>query len=137
MRQRVREWQRCRAWMKRVLGCPWPRSCQDLLDYVDDRVAEPCCRTRLREFAACLTFIEAAAEVEEISRYSQHPGFINFMEVRQLDFASGIPGAEREKRKASEGRSRRRAEAAKRKETVAAAKSAAHVEQVGARAPEA
>ena len=39
-----------------------------------------------------------------------------------------------EKRKASEGRSRRRAEAAKRKEAVAAATSAAHVEQVGAHA---
>ena len=60
MRQRTREWMRCRAWLMRVFAVVWPAVLQQVLDCVAARAEEPCKRSFFRAFQCSLAFIEAA-----------------------------------------------------------------------------
>ena len=58
IRKRVREWRNLRAFSLGLDGCPWPKHVGVVLDYLQDRIAEPCGGTVPEEVLEALAFME-------------------------------------------------------------------------------
>ena len=87
IRQRVREWLRFRQWLASAHGVMHPVCAQQVRDYVEVRLAEPCTRGVILEFQKALNFIEMAGEVREVDRLSRDPGLLNFFEEVAMEAA--------------------------------------------------
>ena len=60
IRQRIREWRKLRAFCFGVVELAWPPNLGIVLDYLQERVAEPCARTVPESVLAAINFMEKA-----------------------------------------------------------------------------
>ena len=64
IRKRVREWKKVRAFSMSLCGEPWPADLNIIMDYIRERLAEPCARTVPHAILEALLFMEKAGGVE-------------------------------------------------------------------------
>eukprot|EP00435_Cladocopium_sp_Y103_P023724 s2642_g5.t1 len=70
IKQRIREWRKLRAFCLGVAEVAWPPHLGIVLDYLQERVAEPCARTVPEYVPAALNFMERAGGVSVNDRFS-------------------------------------------------------------------
>ena len=63
IRKRIREWRKVRAFALGVAGVPWPPHIGLVLDYMQERLDEPCARTVPISILSALGFMEKAGGV--------------------------------------------------------------------------
>ena len=67
----LRTWQRWRRWCLRVYQCPWPREIQHVLDYLHERVDEPCGPSIPDALLRTLAWMEKAAGLRGAAALSE------------------------------------------------------------------
>ena len=68
--KKVVTWRKAREWFLAAVGSPWPRSTEDMLEYLEARAAEPCAKSVLRTVLGALSFLERGGGVPERSQIS-------------------------------------------------------------------
>ena len=73
IRKRVREWKKLRAFALGACGQAWPTKIEIVLDYLHERVGEPCARSVPEAILASLVFMEKAGCVASADKLSILP----------------------------------------------------------------
>ena len=73
IRRRVTDWRPARAYFLAEFGTPWPKSLEQVLDYIKVRADEPCHRTTLNSFHGALAFLERGGGVPLERQLSKSP----------------------------------------------------------------
>ena len=88
---RVREWRKLRAYSLGVAGIAWPPNLGIVLEYIQERVAEPCARTVPHSVLAAFSFMEKAGGVAVRDRVSGEQVLRNFVDQSTMDLEGGAP----------------------------------------------
>ena len=70
LRNRVRSWNRYRAWLVSYAGRVWPSSLADLVNYVEESISSGCSLSLHDELQASLVLLERTGRVPEGSQLS-------------------------------------------------------------------
>ena len=100
LRERTRTWLHARKWFLLEYGIPYPADVCHILHYLRDKFDGHCPRTFFESFRNALRFVEAAAELDESRRLSNHPAIQNSLEEYSLRVSNSTPLADRERRHA-------------------------------------
>ena len=90
IRKRVREWRKVRNFSLQLCGHAWPTHVGVVLDYLHERMEEPCARTVPEAVLAALAFMEKAGSVAAADRLASMP-VRNFVNQATQDLEVGAP----------------------------------------------
>lgn len=90
IRKRVREWRKVRNFSLQLCGHAWPTHVGVVLDYLHERMEEPCARTVPEAVLAALAFMENAGSVAAADRLASMP-VRNFVNQATQDLEVGAP----------------------------------------------
>ena len=91
IRKRVREWRKVRNFSLQLCGHAWPTHVGVVLDYLHERMEEPCARTVPEAVLAALAFMEKAGSVAAADRLASTPVLRNFVNQATQDLEVGAP----------------------------------------------
>ena len=91
IRKRVREWRKVRNFSLQPCGHAWPTHVGVVLDYLHERMEEPCARTVPEAVLAALAFMEKAGSVAAADRLASTPVLRNFVNQATQDLEVGAP----------------------------------------------
>ena len=91
IRKRVREWRKIRAYSMSVCGSPWPDHVGVLLDFILERVEEPCGHTVPESILATLAFMEKAGGVASGERLADNQALKNVVNQATHDLQLVAP----------------------------------------------
>ena len=91
IRKRVREWRKVRNFSLQLWGHAWPTHVGVFLDYLHERMEEPCARTVPEAVLAALAFMEKAGSVAAADRLASTPVLRNFVNQATQDLEVGAP----------------------------------------------
>ena len=91
IRKKVREWRKLRNFCLGACGCPWPSHVGVVLDYLRERVDEPCGRTVPEAVASAIAFMEKVGCVPGPERMSASQILRNFVNQATHDLEVGAP----------------------------------------------
>jgi hypothetical protein len=90
VKKRVLTWERMSRWLQIRSGRVWPRSSNDLIDYLNEKVAEEdCSRSFPTELRASISWIEARTGYEGDMKFGQDELF-----VKNVERATVVVGSE-------------------------------------------
>ena len=89
--KRVREWRKVRNFSLQLCGHVWPVHVGVVLDYLHERMEEPCARTVPEAVLAALAFMEKAGGVAAADRLASAPVLRNFVNQATQDLEVGAP----------------------------------------------
>ena len=89
IRKRMREWRKVRAFSLGVAGVPWPPHIGLVLDYVQERIQEPCARTVPAAILSALGFMEKSGGVTLSDRMANQQTLKNMVNQSVMDLESG------------------------------------------------
>ena len=87
LRKRVRDARSLVRFLERSHGIAWPRTAEDLLDYILVRAEEPCGKSVLNSLTAAVYFFEEGGGVPAADRLSTDPLIVNTVKGLQKDLA--------------------------------------------------
>ena len=91
IRKRVCEWWKVRNFSLQLCGHAWPTHVGVVLDYLHERMEEPCARTVPEAVLAALAFMEKAGSVAAADRLASTPVLRNFVNQATQDLEVGAP----------------------------------------------
>ena len=91
IRKRVREWRKIRAYSMSVCGSPWPDHVGVLLDFILERVEEPCGHTVPESILATLAMMEKAGGVASGERLADNQALKNVVNQATHDLQLVAP----------------------------------------------
>ena len=91
IKKRVREWRKVRSYSLSVCGSPWPQHVGIVLDYVLERVGEPCGHTVPEAILATVAFMEKAGGVGCGARLADNQALKNVVNQATHDLQDGAP----------------------------------------------
>ena len=80
LRKHVKTWLVAAHWFKCTYDVDWPREANQVIHYLETRLAEPCAKTFPDSFFRTLMYLEHAGEVAEGFKLTDHPGLRNMLE---------------------------------------------------------
>ena len=91
IRKRIREWRKVRAFALGVAGVPWPAHIGVVLDYMQERLDEPCARTVPSSILSALGFMEKAGGVALHDRMANQQTLKNMVNQGVMDLELNAP----------------------------------------------
>ena len=91
IRKKVREWRKLRNFCLGACRCPWPSHVGVVLDYLRERVDEPCGRTVPEAVVSAFAFMEKVGCVPAPERVSTSQILRNFVNQATHDLEVGAP----------------------------------------------
>lgn len=91
IRKRIREWRKVRAFALGVAGVPWPPHIGVVLDYMQERLDEPCARTVPSSILSALGFMEKAGGVALHDRMANQQTLKNMVNQGVMDLELNAP----------------------------------------------
>ena len=91
IRKRIREWRKVRAFALGVAGVPWPPHIGLVLDYLQERLDEPCARNVPISILSALGFMEKAGGVALHDRMANQQTLKNMVNQGVMDLEVDAP----------------------------------------------
>ena len=91
LRQAARSWQRFHEWLQLSAGLKWPTSVAQVVDYLEERMLEPCGPTIPGSLLGSLQLLESIGGQEPASRLGSSPMLANVVKNMEKDLSMGGP----------------------------------------------
>ncbi len=91
LRQSARAWQKFRDWLMVTRGSPWPSSVSQVVDYLEERMLEPCGPTVPGSLLSALQLLETVGGAERERRLGLSPILINVTKNMKKELSVGGP----------------------------------------------
>ena len=91
LRQAARAWQRFHEWLKLAHGRCWPTGVEQVVDYLEERMLEPCGPTVPGTFLQSLQLLETVGGMEKDKRIGMSPMLINVVKNMKKELSTDGP----------------------------------------------